>query len=71
MEYSSTNNTFFQISILSSRIEIIEFSSISRNQTKHKLSDFTYFIYVTEFVRIGCYLIFYHGDVGDFMNMIV
>ena len=33
LEHSSSNNTFFQISILRSRIEIIEFFSILRNYT--------------------------------------
>ena len=36
LEHSSSNSTFFQISILSSSIEIIEFSSISRNHTNHE-----------------------------------
>ena len=35
LEHSSTNSTFFQISILCSRIEVIEFSSISTNHTKY------------------------------------
>ena len=35
LEHSSSSNTFFQISILSSRIEIIEFFMILRNHTSH------------------------------------
>ena len=35
LEHSSSNSTFFQISILCSRIEVIQFSSISTNHAKH------------------------------------
>ena len=35
LEHSSSNSTFFQISILCSRIEAIQFSSISTNHTTH------------------------------------
>ena len=44
LEHSSTNSAFFQISILSSRIEIIEFFSILRNQTTYSLYYIAYMI---------------------------